>query len=43
MCKVITISNSKGGTAKSRTAVNLGIGLGKAKGFFWLIMIHRDQ
>lgn len=27
MCKVITISNSKGGTAKSTTAVNLGIGL----------------
>lgn len=27
MCKVITISNSKGGTAKSTTTVNLGIGL----------------
>lgn len=29
MCKVISISNKKGGTAKSTSAVNLGIGLAR--------------
>lgn len=42
MCRVISVSNQKGGVSKSTTVMNLGVGLAKeGKKFFLLMGIHR--
>lgn len=42
-CKVIALANQKGGTAKTTTTLNLGIGLAKqGKKYCWSMLIHRE-
>lgn len=37
MCKVITITNQKGGCAKTNVTVNLGIGLAREGKKVWMM------